>query len=505
MSRTKNSFKTMGTSLLSNGIAIIINLFAQSFFIRCMGSEYLGLNSLFSNILTMLGIVELGIGNAIIYNLYKPISEDDFDKIKSLMKFYKNSYHVIGIIVCLIGIALIPFLPSLISEVNLPVNITLIYLLFLCDTVLSYFLSYKRSIIYANQKNYIINIIHIIYLILLNLFQIFILYLTKNYYFYLIVKVIMRLFENIIITYIANKLYPYLLDNNVKKLDKNITKDIFKKVKALFFHKVGAFIVFGTDNMIISKYLGLIQVGLYSNYYLIINSVSSVIGQIISATTASIGNMLVTESTEKQFEIFKRIRFANFWISTFCSTCLLVIMEPFINVWIGSKYVLSFTVLLVLVINFYFNTTRTTYNAFKDAAGIYYEDRFVPIIESILNIVISVILVKILGLSGVFLGTIFSGLVLWLFSYPKFVYSKIFCKKVVNYYLETSFYFIIFILVMLFTFWLSKRIVIVDLYLCLVSNIILCVIIPNLILLIIFFRTKEFKYYLNLVLKIIHK
>lgn len=505
MARVKNSMKTMITALLSNAIAIIINLFAQAFFIRTMGSEYLGLNSLFSNILTMLGIAELGIGSAIIFNLYKPISENDSEKIKSLMKFYKNCYHVIGVFVFIIGIILIPFLPFLIKKVNIPVNINIIYFLFLCDTVFSYFLSYKRSIVYANQKNYIINIVHMIYLIILNTLQVLVLFLTKNYYLYLIVKVIMRIVENVLITIIANKLYPFLLDKNVKKLDSNTTKDIFKKVKALFLHKVGSFVVFGTDNIIISKYLGLTQVGLYSNYNLIISSVSTIIGQIISATTASVGNMLVTENKEKQFNVFKKIRFANFWISCFSATCLLVIMDSFIKVWVGEKYLLSLTVLVVLVINFYFNSTRTTYNAFKDAAGIYYEDRFVPIIESLLNIIISIILVKRFGLSGVFLGTIFSGLILWVYSYPKFVYKKIFGKKYINYYIETIGYFVLCSVVVALTFIISRMVTLNSLFGSLIINILICMIIPNLILLIVFAQTDEFKYYKRLLYRMLKK
>lgn len=505
MTRVKNSMKTMVTALLSNGIAIVINLFAQAFFIRIMGSEYLGLNSLFSNILTMLGIAELGIGSAIIFNLYKPISENDIEKIKSLMRFYKNSYHIIGFIVFIIGIVLIPFIPFLIKKINLPININIIYLLFLSDTVFSYFLSYKRSYIYANQKNYIINIIHIIYLILLNSLQVIILLITKNYYLYLITKIIMRVVENVLITIIANKMYPFLLNNDAKKLDRKTRKDIFKKVKALFLHKVGGFVVFGTDNMIISKYLGLAQVGLYSNYNLIISSVSNIIGQIVSATTASVGNMLVTEIKSKQYDVFKKIRFANFWISCFSSACLLVIMDSFIKIWIGDKYLLEITGLIVLVINFYLNSTRTTYNAFKDAAGIYYEDRFVPIIESILNIVISILLVKKFGLSGIFLGTIFSGMILWLYSYPIFVYKKIFERKYINYYIETFGYFIICVFVVTITFIISRSIVVNSLLLALIINIIICVFVPNLILLIILGRTDEFKYYKQLLPKMIKK
>ena len=411
--RIESSLKNIITSLSSNIITIVIGLIAQALFIKILGSEYLGLNSLFSNIISMLAIVEMGIGSAIIYNLYKPIVENDEEKIKSLMKFYKKSYRIIGLIICIIGLSIIPFLKTIVDIDNIGININsyVVYLLFLIETICSYFLSYKRSILYANQKNYIVNIIHIIYTIILNCLQIMILYLTKNYYLYLIIKIIMRIIENVAITYISNRIYKYLMDKDIKPLNKEIEKDIFTKVKALFFHKIGSFIILGTDNIIISKFLGLTMVGLYSNYYLIINSVQTIFNQIIQSTTSSVGNMLVTESKEKQFYIYKKIRFMNFWISTFTSIAILVIMENFITIWIGTEYILPNAVLVILVINYYLNSSRATFIAFKEAAGIYYEDRFVPLVESAINIISSIILVQKFGLAGVFLGTIQSSFI----------------------------------------------------------------------------------------------
>ena len=189
------------------------------------------------------------------------------------MSFYKRSYHIIAIIITLIGLIIIPLLKYIVNfeTVTVNVNLYIIYILFLFETVISYFLSYKRSILFADQKNYIINIIHIGYTIVVNICQLIILYLTHNYYLYLIIRIIMRVVENIIITLIVNEKYNYLNKGKSEVLAKNVEKDIVIKVKALFFHKIGSFVVMGTDNIIISKYLGIITVGLYSNYFLIIN------------------------------------------------------------------------------------------------------------------------------------------------------------------------------------------------------------------------------------------
>ena len=498
--RIKNSMRNMITSSSSNIVTIIIGLLAQAIFIKIMGIEYLGLNGLFTNIISMLGIVELGIGSAIIYNLYKPIAINDVETIKSLMNFYKKSYNIIGIVVLTIGLIIIPFLPLIIEDVTVKINVPLIYILFLLDIVFSYFLSYKRSILYASQKNYLINLIHIGYTILLNIGQLLMLFYTKNYYLYLIVKIIVRIIENLIITYIVNKEYSYLKED-AKKLDPTIEKDIIKKVKALFFHKIGGFVVLGTDNMIISKFLGLVSVGLYSNYYMIINAVQTLFSQALVALTPSVGNLLVKENKNKTFEVFKKIRFMNFWIATFTSVCILNMMQQFITIWIGEEYLLDDIVLIVLVFNLFQKLMRSTYQTFKEAAGIYYEDRFVPLLESLINIIVSIIGVKLIGLAGVFIGTIISGFVLWFYSYPKYVYKKLFDRRIIDYLKETISYILLFVIIAFITFKISSLVIIDNTFIKLLINTLICMIIPNLIMLMIFFKSDNFKYYLNFLLK----
>jgi len=495
--RTKNSIKNTSVSFITNLLTIVIGLIAQAIFIKILGSEYLGINGLFSNIISMLGIVELGVGSAIIYHLYKPIAEEDIKKVKALMNFYKKCYTIIALIILTIGLMITPYLNLFIEEVTIDINISLVYILFIIEIVCSYLLSYKRSIINANQKNYLVNFIHIGYLVILNILEIIILVLTKNYYLYLGIKIVMRILENIGVTLLANKLYPYLKNNN-EKLDEKTKKDIFQKVKALFFHKVGGFIVLGTDNIIISKFIGIIEVGLYSNYYMIIDAVEKLFGQVIKVITPSVGNMLVKESSEKSFEIFKRVRFLNFWIATFSGISLLVVMNSFITVWIGSKYLLATCVLIVLVLNYYAKSMRSCHMIFKEAAGIYYEDRYIPLLESILNIVASLILLKYFGLAGVFMGTIISSLALYCISYPKYVYKKLFNRSYLNYTKETLGYLSIFLVLAFITYKISRLIVINNAFLSLIINCLIAVVIPNLVLLIIFWHTDNFKYYLNL-------
>lgn len=499
--RIKSSVKNTVAALFSNLITIVIGIVAQTYFIKLLGVEYLGLNGLFTNIISMLGIVELGIGSAITYNLYKPIANKDEETIQSLLHFYKKAYRIIATIIILISIIIIPFLPNLVGKITIKTNIYIIYMLFVIDIVCSYFLSYKRGMLYADQQGYIINLVHVLCLIILNILQILFLYITKNYYLYLIIKITMRIIENIIITIIINYRYSFLREKSIKPLEKNIKNDIISKVKALFFHKIAGFVISGTDNIIISKYLGIITVGLYSNYYLIINSIQTVFNQTLVALTPSIGNLLTENQSKKNYDIFKKIRFLNFWFSTFTAVSLMLIMDSFITIWLGKKYMLSKMVLLMLVINYFIQTMRNSYSIFKEAAGIFYEDRFVPIIESALNVLASIILLKYFGLAGVFMGTITSSLVLWCYSYPKYIYKDLFKQKYKNYILETIAYLTLFIFVLAVSYSISMLTTSENNLLNFAINIILSLTVPNLILLLIFRNNNNFKYYLNLIKK----
>lgn len=503
--KTKSSIKNSIASIIQYVVVLLVGFVSQKMFINILGIDYLGLNGLFSNIVGMLGIVELGVGSAIIYNLYKPIVNNDTKTVNALMKFYKKSYYVIAIAILIIGLSIIPFLNFIIKDINIDINIILVYVLFILEIVSSYILSYKRSILYADQKNYIINIIHIIYYILLNVVQLIYLYLTKNYYGYLIIKIIFRFLENLVITIYVNKNYNYLNDKKANKLDDAILKDIKTKVNSLFLHKIGSFVVLGTDNIIISKYLGLSTVGLYSNYYLIIDSINKLFSQAITAVIPSIGHLLIEGNKEKNYVTFKRLRFINFWIATFASVGILIVIKPFITIWLGTNYLLDDITLLVLVFNFYQKMMRSSFSSFKEAAGIYYEDRFIPILESLSNIVFSILLVKLVGLPGVFLGTIISGLWLWCYSYPKYVYKKLFDRTYIDYALETLGYISVFLIIGCLSLIISNLSLVNSIWLSIFINIFIALVIPNLIIMVLYKQNDNYIYLKKLFINIFKK
>lgn len=492
--RSTNSIKNAITAMISNIVTILIGIVSQAVFIKTLGAEYLGINGLFTNIVSMLGIVELGIGSAIIYNLYEPIAKDDKEKIKSLMNFYKKSYRAIAVIVFIIGIMIIPFLGNIVGTVSIDINIEFVYMLFIIDVVASYLLTYKRSILYANQKTYITNLVHIGYLVIMNLIQIIILLVSKGYIAYLIIKIICRLLENIVITIIANKKYPYITEKKVEKIDKETTGDIVKKVKGLIFHKIGSFAVLGTDNIIISKFLGVVTVGLYSNYNMIIQAVSNLFLQIFDSLTASVGNLLVEKNQEKSYDIYRNMLMVNSILFTFAATEIICLIEPFIKVWIGEQYILSKTVLIILVINFYIQGMRKTCLVFKMAAGVFHEDRFFALIEAVVNIVASVVLVKFLGLPGVFLGTIISALPILLISYPKYVYKPLFNKSFSMYIKENAYYYMLAFITVIINMAVTNCINIENTIIKIIANAIVSIIIFIILQYLFFHNKSEYEY-----------
>lgn len=484
---------------------LMVGFISQRVFVDTLGLEYLGINGLFTNIITMLGIVELGLGSAIVYHLYRPLADRDDARIKSLLHFYKIGYRVVAAIVTAIGLLLIPFLPAIIGEVTVPVNITTVYALFLADVVISYLLTYKRSLLYADQKNYLVNLAHLTSTVIMNAAQIAVLIATKDFYLYLIIKIVMRIVENLSINATVNRRYTFINEGTAQPVDVATRRDIFKKIKALFMHKIGTFIVLGSDNIIIAVFLGITAVGLYSNYYLVIAAISMIIGQVFTATTASVGNLLITSNANKSYAVYSNVRFANFWLATVAATGMFVAMDSFVMVWLGQSYVLAIGVLASLSVNLYLQLMRSATNSFKEAAGIFHQDRFVPLIESLVNIVLSIIFLHYFGLAGVIMGTICSNLVLHLFSYPRYVYTKLFERTYTKYYFEFSKFLVIAVIIGAVTFGLSRMFSLDSDVYQLAINASIALIVPNVILYAIFKDSDELKYFKQLIIDIVNK
>lgn len=492
MSRTLNSIKNIKYSMIGQVLNLLASFITRRIFIMVLSTEYLGLNGLFTNILSILSLAELGVGSAIIYSMYKPLAEKDETKLKALMGLYKTSYISIGIVIIIIGLSITPYLDFFIKDMPDIPNIRIIFMMYVLNAGFSYFFSYKRSLLIADQRKYVESFYHYLFYILRNIFQIIILLTTKNFFLYITIQLLTTLVENIVIAIQADKYYPFLKDKGKEKLEVEEKKEIFKNIKALMLHKIGSVIVMGTDNVIISKFVGIIQVGIYSNYILIINALSQVFDMIFQSITASIGNLAVTEKEDKNRFIFDCSDLLDFWLIGFASIALFNLFNPFINIWVGEKYLFPMSIVSLIVISFYLTGRRKSVLSFREAMGLFWYDRYKPIFEALINLIVSISLATRLGVEGVIIGTIVSTITTCFWVEPYILYKHGFKSTSRPYFLRYIKFTIIMIIVGAITWVLTS--LFPSTFLGFIGKMFVTGIVPNILFLLIFWRTKEFQY-----------
>ena len=503
-SRTKNSISNSLFGIMSYFVTFIFAFVSRKVFSVSLGSEFLGLNSFFSNIVSMLTITELGLSTAIIFFLYEPLAKKDHEKIKSYIFFSKKIYMIIAACISFIGIILAIFI-NVFAETSIEINTVRIYFLFyLASTVATYFYAYKKSILYADQKNRIVAIVHTISKIIFEMTQMVIIFKTKNYYFYLILLIISNYFENFICSKYVDKYYGYLKKddkkNNLSKLEK---KDLFIKTKNLFIQNISSFIVTSTDNIIISSFINVTTVGIYSNYALLTSTLKTVFSQIFSAFTTSFGNLAVTETKEKSYMVFKNAYFFSFWFSSLTCIMYFLLIQPFINIWMGDNYLFDYSIPILLGISYYVINMNIPAISVQNAVGLHHVDKYVMVLQAIFNMIFSIVFVKIIGIQGVILGTILATLLFPTISKPYVIYKYVFEKNVTRYYIEWIFQLIIMILTFFITYLLLNNFYVCNLFITFIIKSILSFIIPNIIYIIIFRKRDEYIYYKKLVMKIV--
>jgi len=500
LTRTEKSIKNIKYAVIGQFFGIFINFISRFVFIKILPIDYLGLGSLFTNILTIFSLTELGVGAAMSYQLYKPLADNDIDKIKSLMYLYKKIYLIISFVIILLGVLCLPVYPYLINEIPNIEHLNFIYILFVLNTAFSYWFAYKRILVNADQKQYITTYYKYLFYFILNILQIIELLLLKNYILFLCVQIFITFVENILLSIKVNKLYPYLKEKSYQTISKDILNEMFINVKSIFFHRFGGVVLNSTDNIVISKMLGLGIVAIYSNYMLIINALNSIIYQFFNSIVASIGNLDVTSDRKKMTKVFDKLFFLGFWIHIVCFICLIYLLNPFIEIWLGIDYIVDFSVVIALGINFYLFGMRRVAMAFREATGNFYDDRFSPIIEAILNIFFSIILSKYIGLTGVVIGTVISCVCTNLWWEPLVVCRKSLDKSLKDYFKTYFYYTFVGFIITFITFFITSYISVSNFGM-FVFKAMITFIIPNICLIIIFRKDKNFIYYLKLLKK----
>lgn len=496
--RTTHSIKNISISIFSQLIIITLGFISRKVFIDSLGANYLGLDGLLTNVLSMVVLIESGIGISIVYNLYKPLAENDRNKVIALIQLYKKVYRLLAVTVLVISVSLYPFLGYLMKDEAAISNITIIYALFVAKNIITFLNADKWSLINADQKGYVLARTNLIFQVATTIAKIAVLMLTQNYVLYLIIELLIYIVQNVVNGRIVNKRYPYIKTKEKYSVDKETKNNLIINVKAMFLHNVGGYIVFGTDNILISSFIGVATVGLYSNYTMIINQLASLVNPILTGVGASIGNLIATESSDKSYFVFKTTYLMNFWIYSLCVIFLYNLLEPFISWWLGKKYLLDDMTFIVILINFYLTGMRTAIATFKNTAGLFVQDKYASLIEAVINLASSIILVKYFGLSGIFLGTTISTIATIFWTQPCIVYKNVFKKPVSRYFVKYVFYAFLTLLTCFITAKTCNYFVTGTSFISLAAKGVICLIIPNVVYSLTFFKSKEFQYIKNI-------
>ena len=405
--RTRNATRNIIYGTIAKIYQLLVPFAVRTAMIYVLGAEYLGLGSLFTSILSVLNLTELGVGSAMVFSMYKPIAEDDTPRICALMSLYRKYYRIIGSVILVVGIVITPLIPKLVKgDVPDGISLIVLYWLNLGATVLTYFLfAYKNSLLSAHQRLDIGNKISMIITTLQYALQIGAIFL-RNYYLYVIVALFTTALNNIVTAVIVDKMYPKY--KPVGKLDKKEIKIINHRIKDLFTAKIGGVIVDSADTLVISSFLGLQILAIYNNYFYIMSSIYGFVTIIFGACTAGIGNSIITESEDKNYKDLKKFLFIITWISSVATCCLLTLYQPFMKIWVGEKLMLNMGLVICICIYFFIRNINTLINTYKDSAGMWHEDRFRPLVVGIINVVLNLILVNYIGLFGILLSTVIS-------------------------------------------------------------------------------------------------
>jgi Membrane protein involved in the export of O-antigen and teichoic acid len=427
--RTKNTKRNLISGLIGRITSILLPFLIRTVILKYMGLEYTGLSSLFTSILQVLNLAELGISSAIIFSMYKPIVEGDYETIYALTAYYKQTYRTIGIVILICGLGLAPFLNYLIhGSWPSDINIYILYLIYLFNTVISYFLfAYKSALLDAYQRIDIVNTVQLLTTTVQYVLQLVLLIAFRNYYIYIIVTPISTVVCNLITSYMANKYYPDIQYRS--NLDNSKKKEIRKQVGGLLIGKFSDISRNSFDSIILSAMFGLTTVAIYNNYYYIYNSVYCIMLAITNAMQASIGNSIAAASKEKNYQDLLKFSFIFHWIIVICTGTLICLYQPFMELWVGKNFMLDEFNMILFVIYFYSININNTRNLYFSGKGMWWDGKKIFFLEALFNLILNIVLGAKFGVSGVLFATIFTIIVFNFILRTNLLFGKYFMKS----------------------------------------------------------------------------
>lgn len=507
-SRVWKSAKNMVSGMAYRFLTIITAFIVRTVFIKCLNNAYLSVNGLYSSILSMLSLAELGFSTAMVYSMYKPLADGDNKKLSQIMHLYKRVYRYIGLFILIVGLCLIPFLDIFIKNKPDISGLTFYYVLFLVDSVLSYwFFAYRTSILQADQKAYIISNYSSIFNLIKSILQIWGLLWFHNFTVYLLTQMGCTILQNIVIAIKINKEYPVFNRCTKDELPKEEKQHIFRDVKALMLQKVSFKVLNTTDSLIISTFVGINWVGLLSNYLMIQDAVVAVLSQITSSISASLGNFFAKEDKESGYILFKRIEFLNFWLYGFSAIAFVVLLNPFVELWLGRNYVLGELVVVALVLRFFVEGYMNMMSTFRSTLGLFTQGQYIPLVVAALNVFLSIGLSFPFGVAGVIIATPIARCCINVWYMPLIIHRDGFEKPVSSFY-KRYFGRMLFLLGMILgMIMFSQKFIFVNgvTILNFIIAVVVTAIVPNMIFALVFLKTDELQYFQHLLFRRILK
>ena len=494
-SRLYNSKRNIISGLVRQMLVVLMTFVVRSVVIFKLGPDYQGLNGLFSSILMVLNVSELGVSTAVTYLLYKPVSENDKQTICAIIAFLKKCYVIIGTFIFGVGLLILPFIKGFIKgEYPRDINIYLIFLIYLINTVISYYLfSYKITFLTATQRIDVVNNIYSLFYLCSCILQILVIVLFQNYYCYVIVLLFFNIIDNIVVEAFSRKLYPDIIPQGM--ISDELKDKLIRDIKSIFINQIGDISRNAFDNIILSRYLGLVVVTIYGNYYCIYAALYGIMGCIVHSIKASVGNSLVEESVEKNYQDMLRFSFIFMIIVGWCSICLFVLYQPFMLLWMrDERMMLSFGNMILFCIYFYFISMTYTKNLYLEAYGLFYESRKLYILESIGNLVLNIVLGGFLGVTGVLIATIVTIFVFNFLGGTRVLFKNYFKQSEKEFLLQHLFYFGLTV-ILCFIIKFVADLFDFNIYYDIVLRVILCIVIPAILYYVIYRNNKYFKYF----------
>ena len=464
-SRTKNTVLNFFSSVGGQLITILINLIVRTVFIKTLGKEYLGIDGLFANILQMLSLAEFGVGSAILFKLYDPIAKENHARIAVLMKFYKTMYRYIGMGVLVIGICLIPFLPVLIKDYNtlleLNINAALIFILYLLQSVSSYlFFAYKSAIISAHQKEYIISLVGYIFTVLFGIVKIIILLTVRRFEVYVGIAIFSVIGQNYVCAKIANRMYPYINAATEDKVSKKEFIGTLKDCGALFLYKLNAVVLKATDNIVLSAFIGIDAVAYYSNYYIFYTTINTLIYRIFNAVSHSLGNLHTTNNIKHEYKVYEIVMLICSILGGTIGVGIAAVSDELILTWIGEEWVIVAPFAILMGVEAFSLPYKSAFSKYRSTMGLFQQAKFRPVAGMLVNLIVSILLVNVWGITGVIVGTIIADwtTVLW---YDPIVIHRIGFKNsfpISKYYRKFILNNVIIVLVGIMDIWICQTV-----------------------------------------------